>query len=351
MGFREYIPPPDVPRSKELAVSDTYEWAKLRCSEPFMIGWMEQWKTMYREPYKGITVDGNVIPDLYPLGEKTATSSTPTEAMTKLAQQLLYLTPPEERKAVIKPLAAPEWRAWGNPEIYISRHGIRLEETSDKVVNVVHDLMRASLLSAGYAKARGCMKVNQFLGETVNGTKVLNEKSYNFCIFGTPSASEPWGWHIFGHHFCMNCLVIKGQIVISPVFMGAEPNVIDVGPDKGTELFTDQEKLVLKLMRSMDSAMLKSVRIFEQLSGLEYPLGRFHRADQRHLGGAFQDNRVIPYEGAKVSTLSEAQQDMVRGLLMLSLNYLPDSALKTRMAEIAAHWMDTYFAWIGGLGE
>lgn len=305
---------------------------------------------MYEQPYKGITVDGEVIPDLYHLAKKTSSSSAPTEAMTKSAQHLLSLTSPEVRKTLVRPLAAPEWRAWANPEIYISRHGIRLEEVSDDLVSAVHDLMRSSLSSTGYVKVRGCMKVNQFLGEVVNGTKVLNEKSYNFCIFGTPSISEPWGWQIFGHHLCMNCLVIKGQIVISPVFMGAEPNVIDEGPNKGTELFTDQEQLVLKLMRSMDETTFKRVRIFEQLSGPEYPPGRFHRADQRHLGGAFQDNRVIPYEGAKVSTLSEAQQDMVRDLLTLSLNYLPDSALEVYMAEIAEHWMeDTYFCWIGGL--
>lgn len=351
MGFREYIPSRDVQRSIELATSDTYEWAKLRCSEPFMIGWMEQWNSMYNEPFKGITTDGNTVTDLYHIANKTITSSPSTEIMTQLAQDLLGLTSPEQRSAIVKPLAAPEWRAWANPEIYISRHGIRLEEVSNDLVEGVHNLMRASLSPAGYAKASGCMKVNQFLGEIVNGTKVLNERSYNFCMFGTPSVSEPWGWHIFGHHFCMNCLVINGQIVISPVFMGAEPNVIDEGPDKGTELFTDQEQLVLELMRSMDSATFKSVRIFEQLNGPEYPPGRFHRADQRHLGGAFQDNRVIPYEGAKVSTLSEAQQDMVRGLLTLSLNYLPDSALETRMAEIAAHWADTHFCWIGGLGE
>jgi len=352
MGFREFIPPQDVQRSKELATSDTYGWAKLRCSDTFMIGWMENWRTLYEEPYKGITVTGEVIPNLYHLAKKTSPSSAPTEAMTKSAHRLLSLTSPEVRKSLIKSLDAPEWRAWANPEIYISRHGIRLEEVADDLVSAIYDLMRSSLSSTGYAKARGCMKVNQFLGEIVNGTKVLNEKSYNFCMFGTPSTSEPWGWQMFGHHFCMNCLVIEGQIVISPVFMGAEPNVIDEGPDKGTELFTDQEQLVLKLMRSMDDATFKRVRIFEQLSGPEYPPGRFHRADQRHLGGAFQDNRIIPYEGAKVSTLSEAQQDMVRGLLTLSLNYLPDGALEAYMAQIAEHWKDdTYFCWIGGLGE
>ncbi|KAJ4178682.1 hypothetical protein NW767_014810 [Fusarium falciforme] len=103
------------------------------------------------------------------------------------------------------------------------------------------------------------MKVNQFLGEVVDGTKVLNGNSYNFVIFGTPLANEPWGWQLFGHHLCMNCFVVGKQIVISPVFMGAEPNIIDAGPNKGVELFIDQEQTALRLMQSLDPTIQKAV--------------------------------------------------------------------------------------------
>ncbi|KAL5313139.1 hypothetical protein ACEPPN_018872 [Leptodophora sp. 'Broadleaf-Isolate-01'] len=356
-GFRNYIPPRDTQRSKDLAACNTYQWADIRCADPFMVGWKAGWEKLSNEPYKGITTDGNVIPELYQLAGERVTDggggeAAPTAAMTKAAKRLFNATSPEATQALWNPsVDAPEWRRWINPEIYVYRHGIRLEETSEDVVEAIHDLMRASLSPEGYAKARGCMKVNQFLGEVVDGRKVLNERSYNFSIFGMPSEDEPWGWQIFGHHFAMNCFVAKTQIVISPVFMGAEPNVIDSGPEKGTELFTDQERLAVKLMQSMDKATVEHVRIFQQLSGPEYPEGRFHQADQRHLGGAFQDNRVVSYEGAKVSIFSQDQQSLVRQLLILCLNYLPANALEQRMGEILTHWGDTYFAWIGGFGK
>jgi hypothetical protein len=39
------------------------------------------------------------------------------------------------------------------------------------------------------------------------------------------------------------------------------------------------------------------------------PPGRVHSGDERHLAGAFQDNRVIPFEGIRVADLpAEAQQ-------------------------------------------
>lgn len=347
-GFRNYIPPQDTQRSKQLAVSDPYQWTKLRCSEPFVVGWMQTWETSLNEPYKGITVDGHVIPNVHRLADETEDLGAPTPEMAEAAQHVLNVASPEERQKLVKSIDAQEWRCWTNPELAIYRHGVRLEEVSEDLIAALHGLMRASLSPAGYKKASGCMKVNHFLGEVVNGKKVLNENSYNFVIFGTPSEVEPWGWQLYGHHLCMNCFVVGKQMVISPVFMGAEPNIIDEGPDKGTELFTDQEKLGLKLMQSMDPATQKGVRIFSQLSGPEYPSWRFHRADQRHLGGAFRDNSVIPYEGSKVSTLSAAQQDFVRKLVILSLNFLPEKALASKMEEIASNWTETYFCWIGG---
>lgn len=347
-AFREFIPPQDSQRSIELAKSDTYEWAKLRCNEPFMVGWMQKWDKLLNEPYKGISVDGSVISNLYRLGEESEDLGAPTSQMVEAAQRVLDIATPEQKEALCKSIDAPEWRCWINPEIYIFRNGVRLEEVSKELVTALHALMRASLSQAGYEKAVGCMNTNQFLGEVVNGKRVLNRDSYNFVIFGTPSEKEPWGWQLYGHHLDLNVFVVGKQMVVSPVFLGAEPNVIDAGPYKGTELFTDQELVGLKLMQSMDAAQQSRVRIFNELSGPEYPESRFHRADQRHLGGAFQDNRVIPYEGVKVTEFSASQQDLVRRLLVLSLSYLPEKALAVKMGEISHHWEDTYFCWIGG---
>ncbi|KAF2796762.1 hypothetical protein K505DRAFT_406177 [Melanomma pulvis-pyrius CBS 109.77] len=347
-GFREYIPPRDTQRSRNLAESDTYQWTKLRCAEPFVAGWIKHWEELYNEPYKGITTDGSVISNIHRLAEEGEDLGAPTAEMVKAAQNVLDFTSPEQGRALIRPVDAPEWRSWINPELYIYRHGVRLEESTEELNTAIHGLIQASLSPAGYEKANGCMKVNRFLGEIVDGRRVLNERSYNFVIFGTPSEKEPWGWQLFGHHFCMNCFVVGKQMTISPVFMGAEPNIIDEGPDKGIELFTDQEKTALKLMQSMDPAMQKDLRIYTHLNGPEFPSWRYHRADQRHVGGAFQDNKVIPYEGINVATFSEFQQDLVRKLLILGLNYLPEKALAAKMEEISAHWAQTYFCWIGG---
>ncbi|CAI6091020.1 unnamed protein product [Clonostachys chloroleuca] len=347
-AFRQYIPPQDVQRSVDLARCDTYEWAKIRCAEPFMINWKRKWDELCNEPYKGITTDGNVISGLYRLANGSEDHGAPVAAMVTAAERILQTATAEEKERMCRAVDAPEWRKWANPEIYVFRHGIRLEEVSEELVAAVHGLMRESLSPAGYAKASGCMDVNEFLGDVVNGKGVLNRNSYNFVLFSVPSLDEPWGWQLFGHHLDLNVFCVGSQMVISPVFMGAEPNIIDDGPKSGTELFTDQERVGMSLMQFIDSENIEGVRIFNELSGPEYPEWRFHRADQRHLGGAFQDNRVIPYEGVKVTTFPAAQQDLVRQILVLCLNYLPEKALPAKMEEISGHWEETYFCWIGG---
>ena len=91
----------------------------------------------------------------------------------------------------------------------------------------------------------------RFLGELVNAPRVMNEYSYNFSLFGEPSATQPWGWSLFGHHLCLNCFVLNKQMVLSPDFIGAEPNCIDCGPYAGLELFQDEERIGLELMRAL----------------------------------------------------------------------------------------------------
>ena len=52
----------------------------------------------------------------------------------------------------------------------------------------------------GYEKTRNLMKLNGFLGELVGAPRLLGEWCYQLHVFGEPSATEPWGWQLSGHH-------------------------------------------------------------------------------------------------------------------------------------------------------
>ena len=120
-------------------------------------------------------------------------------------------------------------------------------------------------------------------------------------------------------------------MVLTPAFWGAEPAYADHGPFKGIRLFQDEERAGLALMRSFSPEQQKRAIVAHSMMGGDLPEGRRHFADNLHLGGAFQDNRIVPYEGLKGDALSATQR---RDLMDLVANYL---AVAARRAARGAH--------------
>ncbi len=155
-----------------------------------------------------------------------------------------------------------------------------------------------------------------------------------FCLFGEPGPSEPWGWQFFGHHLSLNCLVIGQQMALAPVFWGAEPAYADEGPFKGTRLFEDEERKGLSLMRALTPYQQRQATVAHSMVGGDLPPGRRHFADNLHLGGAYQDNRIIPYEGIRARDFTAEQR---RRLVELAACYIAPHA---RGAGEGAHGGD-----------
>ena len=193
---------------------------------------------MLNGPFRGITTDGAVIPDLYAPRPEGA----PTLAMIEAANALLAAMSPEQKKTSCFPVDSNQWRRWQNTELYLEHYGLRLDEISEPLRDAVLAVLRVSMSQHGYELSRDVMKLNRFLGDIVHGPAVMGEWSYIFCLFGEPSATEPWGWQLFGHHLVLNCFVLGQQMVLTPAFWGAEPNYADHGPFKGIRLFQDEER-------------------------------------------------------------------------------------------------------------
>src|SRR5690606_23305117 len=154
----------------------------------------------------------------------------PVEAMVRAAERLLGLLDESARDRLLHPVDAVEWQTWANPEFLQFDTGLRLECLEPRVRDAALGLVEASLSPEGHAAVRTMMRINGFLGDVVGLPGILGEYSYNMALYGTPHPTDPWGWHLFGHHCVVNCLVVEGRMVVSPVFLGAEPNEIDEGP-------------------------------------------------------------------------------------------------------------------------
>ena len=177
------------------------------------------------------------------------------------------------------------------------------------------------------------MRINHFLGEIVKLPQIMNKYSYNFLLFGEPSTSpdKPWGWLLYGHHLDLAVFFKGSQIVISPTFTGAEPNIIDEGEWAGTEILHKEGNLGLKLMQSLRPEQQKRAQIYKLLKdpAMEQTgdliTDRWNKDDQRHLCGAFRDNRIVPYEGILCSSteLSDEQQTLLLQIIEEFILYLP----------------------------
>ncbi|KUI56187.1 hypothetical protein VP1G_03519 [Cytospora mali] len=348
--YRQFLPDLSIPRFTTMQKQDAHAYAKAfkeGGQPPWLHALYMYWLELLKEPFKGVTNDGNVRPGLFKLQDE----GVPIDDIVNATDAMLAMLDADQVKRVKYHIDSPEWRTWSNPEFLLSNKGIRMDEISPELREKVFDVLKASLSPEGYEKALGAMRVNGFLGELVKSQAVVNEFSYNFVLFGEPSTTKPWGFSYYGHHLCLNIFFFKSQIVISPWFTGAEPNLIDEGKYKGTRILETEEKLGLQLMQSLPAEKQQKAQIYKQMRDPAMPRGRWNHDDQRHYCGAYRDNRVVPYEGILVSEMASEQQELVLSILNQYLLFLPETAKKVRLDNIKSWFHETYFSWIGGYGD
>ncbi|KAK2812252.1 hypothetical protein FQN50_001610 [Emmonsiellopsis sp. PD_5] len=354
--FRQYLPDLSIPRFQTAKDQDAYSYAatfKETKNPPWLYNLTKIWEQLYEESFKGITSNGVVIPDLFHPQDEGIDIDRIVNAINKVTE----MVSPEQLQKLTYPINAKEWRAWSNPEFLLRPFGLRLDELSDEIATAILGVLEASLSPEGYTKALSAMRINHFLGELCNMPRIMNKYSYNFLLFGTPSTVEPWGWSLYGHHLCLSVFLKGKQIVVSPTFIGAEPNIIDEGEFAGTEICHTEGILGLQLMQTLPDGLKEKAQIFKlmrdpgmQLTG-DLKTDRWNQDDQRNLCSAFRDNRVIPYEGIRVSEFTTQQQQLVLDIAEQFLLYLPEKSRALRKVQIREYFNETFFCWIGSYGS
>ncbi|KAM5345963.1 hypothetical protein ACJ41O_011824 [Fusarium nematophilum] len=349
-AFRKHLPDLGLPRFTTMQKQNAHEYAeafKTSGHPPWLHGLFLHWRELFKEPYRGITSDGKIRDGLFELQDE----GVPIGAIVSAANNLINGMSGTQIQRTCYHVDSPEWRSWSNPEFLLSDKGIRLDEITPELKDDVLRVLKATLSPEGYQKAISAMRVNHFLGELVQSPAIMNEFSYNFVLFGQPSATQPWGFSFYGHHLCLNVFLYKTQMVISPWFTGAEPNVVDQGPYKGTRILENEELLGLRLMQDLPTDQQVKAQAYKLMKDPAMSHGRWNHDDQRHLCGAYRDNRVVPYEGLLVSDMTFSQQDVVLAIAKEFLLYLPERARQFRIEQIKRWFNETYWCWIGGYSD
>jgi uncharacterized protein DUF3500 len=283
------------------------------------------------EPFKGITAKGTAEPGLFTI----RSTGVSTEPVRKAAVALLDALTPAQRAKSTFAVDDPEWRKWMNQHFYV-RQGVSFEEMNGAQREKAFDLLRAGLSAKGLKLTRDIMRLNETLAELSNDHEFLGEWKYHITVMGKPSATDPWGWQLDGHHAIINYFVLGDQVVMTPYFAGSEPVIATSGKYKGTVILQDEQKNGLAMLRALNESQRKRAVL------------SFSKTGNNNLTEAFKDNVVLDYAGVRGSELTAAQRKQLVDLIAMYVDNMDDGHARVKMDEVRRHLDSTWFAWIGG---
>jgi hypothetical protein len=284
------------------------------------------------EPFKGVTTDGNLAPDLFPI----RSTGVSTEPVRKAAAAFLASLAEQQRAKTVFKVDDPEWRKWMNQHFYI-RQGTGFNEMTEPQRQAAIGLLSASLSAKGLKLTRDIMRLNHTLAELNNNDfEQYGEWLYWITIMGTPSGKEPWGWQLDGHHANINYFVMGDQVVMTPTFLGSEPVIAHSGKFKGVTVLQDEQNKGLAMINALDESQRKKAVI------------EISKTGNNNVGEAFKDNIILDYAGISASEFSARQKEQLLDLIGEYIKNMDEGHAKVKMQDVRAHINNTRFAWIGG---
>jgi hypothetical protein len=286
------------------------------------------------EPFRGVTTDGHVQDDLFPL----SSTGVSTEPVRTAAERFLSTLTSDQRSRTLVPVDSQEWRKWMNTPH--TRRSVSFDEMNERQRDAAFGLMRVSLSARGMKLTRDLMRLNETATELAGGREFAGgEWAYYITIFGQPSSTEPWGWQFDGHHAVLNYFVLGDQVVMTPYFAGGDPVRATSGKYKGLAVLQEEQRRGFELLRDLDDAQHEKAVISRS------------KGRKNNLAEAFKDNLILDYAGIPAATLRDTQQKRLLELIDLYVSNMDEGHARIRMNEVRRHLNNTTFAWIGGVEE
>lgn len=288
----------------------------------------------FAEPFTGVTAEGGAARDLFEL-RRTGVSTAP---IVEAADELLDALTPEGRSRIRFPVDADEWRHWTNSP-FLVRRGISLREMSPVQREAAFDLLTAGLSDEGMETGRAIMRVEDYVAERAGNRRLFGGDLYHLTVMGAPSADEPWGWQLDGHHLVVNYFVLGDQVVATPRFFGSEPATIDSGSYAGTEVLQREQRQGLQFMRSLGPGQAEKALIAEK------------KTTEILRSAPFRDNVALEHAGIRWGELDDLQRHDLLELIELYVGQIREGHARVRMNQVRQHLDEIRFAWVGGRGS
>ncbi len=263
------------------------------------------------------------------------------ELMTNAANAFLASLTVEQRAITVFDFDADVRQDWH----FIpkrDRKGLKLTDMAEDQRQLAHTLLSSGLSRSGYAKTTMVMSL-EFLVRArdvregnLRNVDIRNPGYYHVSIFGAPSMKETWGWGLEGHHVSVNFTIVDGKILSSaPLFLGANPNEVLVGPRKGLRVLGAEEDFARELLGALDGGQKK-----QAILGDKAPRDIFSKAD-----------RMVTVkgklEGLPLSKMNAKQGRILHALIDEYISYVPEESGAHRRRLVKDAGDEIYFAWMG----
>jgi hypothetical protein len=282
-------------------------------------------------PFRGITSNGEVVPGLFEITPTGVSTEPVRNAASKFIESLTSV----QLTRAMYPVDDIKWRKWMNQHFY-ARQGISFQEMTEGQRDLAFGLMRASLSVKGFELTRNIMRLNETLADLSDDHEFLGEWLYFITIMGKPSATEPWGWQLDGHHAIINFFVLGDQVVMTPHFFGSEPVRATSGKYKGVTILQQEQNDGLEMLLALPDVQRQKAIL------------NFSKTGNNNLTEAFKDNVILDYAGIRAADLAAPARRRLVELVHLYVSNMADGHARVKMDEVTKHIEDTCFAWIGG---
>ena len=190
--------------------------------------------------------------------------------MTVAAQAFVATLDESQRQLAQYPLDDDERTTWSNlPMLMVEPQGLHLSALNDSQRRALHDLMRASLSSQGYAKIAGILRLDDMLHDIEASELEADDErrddafarafvgtrgsgNYVVAVYGTPGRGD-WGWKMAGHHLGANFTVSGERVGFTPTFLGSNPMNVSSGTYAGWTALPHEGGRGIDLMLSLDA--------------------------------------------------------------------------------------------------
>ncbi len=272
--------------------------------------------------------------------------------MTSAAKAFIATLDEGQRDSTVLPLHVDERATWSNlPIIMVQPDGLLVGDMNDDQRLALHDLLRASMSSQGYAKISSIMRLDDILYD-IESARIENDPewrnnprrrefvntrssgNYAVAVFGEPGDGD-WGWKLAGHHGAVNFTAADGRVGFTPMFVGSNPATIDTGPYAGWMALPHEASRGIEFMQSLSDTQQSVAKIHDVVADDVFE-GPGRRAS------------LAKFEGLKTNELSIAQMRLLRALVIEYVGNVDFDSAEAQLELInEAGWDELWFSWQG----